>query len=228
MKYKIFTFFVSIFCVSLVVQSEFAAGKDYSKLGGEYALLNNLRFNAKKVEYTGKEKLVLFGREYTASKFIVSARITVQTSDNGTFSGTFENADAFYELLVGLDESNEIHDAMLKSIYDFWSTKPKDSISTSDYQFTLKKNGDYLMFAPPIGFDRQYYLVWVDGKFIKASFREFGKNQGGWGALSGLWSNVLKFRIGKSKIEPEFMVDEFPEQFLQLFKQGKIKLKNSN
>ena len=214
--------------LSFAFASPVVAGhKDYSKRGGEYSILENLRLKAKKVEYVGKESVTLFGKEYPASKFEVSANITVQTSDNGTFSGTFEDVVANYEILVGQDSSNEVHDAFLKTIYDFWSTNPTNGTVTSEYQLTLKKNGEYLMFAPPSVYEKQYYIVWIDGKFMKLSFKSF-PNRSGWGALQELWGKVSRFYVGKTKIEPEFMVNSFPEEFLKLYREGKIKLRNSN
>jgi hypothetical protein len=217
------SFVFSLLCISTVI----AGHKDYSKRGGEYSILENLRIAAKRVEYTGKQNVSLFGKDYPASEFEISANITVQTSDNGTFSGTFEDVVANYEVLVGVDSSNEVHDAFLKTIYDFWSTHEINGITTSEYNLTLKKTGEYLMFAPPSGLEKQFYLVWINGKFIKASFKSF-KDRDGWGALQMLWEKVLRFNVGKTKIEPEFMVNSFPEEFLKLYREGKIKLRNSN
>jgi len=208
----------------LVASSVSARHKDYSKRGGEYAILENLRLSAAKVEYRGTESVSLFGKQYTASKFTVSARITVQTSCNGTFSGTFEEVIANYEILIGLDTSNAVHDAFLKTIYDFWSSHPTNGTVTSPYNLTLKKTGDYLMFMAPDG-DKQFYLVWLGGKFIKASFASF-PTRSGWGALQELWGKVLRFYVGKTRIEPEYMVNAFPETFLRLYRDGKLRLKN--
>ena len=226
MKNKLHILLILI-VLSLAFTSSVVAGhKDYSKRGGEYSILENLRLKAKNVEFVGKESITLFGKEYPASKFEVSANITVQTSCN-TFSGTFEEVVANYEILVGRDSSNEVHDAFLKTIYDFWSTNPTNGTVTSDYQLTLKKSGEYLMFAPPSGYEKQYYVVWIDGKFMKLSFKSF-QDKEGWGAVSSLWDEVVRFNVGKTKIEPEFMVNSFPEEFLKFYREGKIKLKNSN
>jgi hypothetical protein len=208
----------------LLASSVCARHKDYSKRGGEYAILDNLRLEATKVEYRDTQFVPLFGRQYTASKFAVSARITVQTSDNGTFSGTFEEVTANYEILVGRDNSNTVHDAFLKTIYDFWSSHPTNGSVTSQYNLTLKKTGDYLMFMEPDG-DKQFYLAWIGGKFIKASFANF-QSRSGWGALQELWGKVLWFYVGKTRIEPEYMVNAFPETFLRLYREGKLQLKN--
>jgi len=229
LKYKPYIL-LFLFAVSLAPASPVSARhKDYSKRGGGYSILENLRLDAKRVAYVGTERVPLFGKEYPASKFEVSSTITVQTSDNGTFSGTFEEVVANYEILVGRDESNEIHDAFLKEIYTFWSTNPTNGTVTSQYNLTIKKTGEYLMFMAPSGHDvnQQFYLVWIDGKFIKASFKSF-QNREGWGALQELWGKVLRFYVGKTKIEPEFMVNSFPEEFLQMYRAGKIKLKNSS
>jgi hypothetical protein len=229
MRYKPYISLI-LFAASLVSAPPASARhKDYSKRGGEYSILENLRLNARRVEYVGAERVSLFGKEYSASKFEISSTITVQTSDIGTFSGTFEDVVANYEILVGRDESNEVHDAFLKEIYNFWSTNPTNGTVTSQYNLTLKKNGEYLMFMAPSSHDvnQQFYLVWIDGKFIKASFKSF-QNRSGWGALQELWEKVLRFYVGKTRIEPEFMVNSFPEEFLRMYRAGKIKLKNSS
>jgi hypothetical protein len=228
MRNKPFVLFSLITFSLLFSSSALAKHKDHSKRGGEYSILENVRLNAKKVEYVGPTQINLLGKEYPASKFEIASNITVQTSCNGTYSGTFEHVIANYELIVGRDESNEVHDTFLKEVYKFWSSNPTNGTVISQYNLTLKKSGEYLIFMAPSSHDvnQQYYAVWIDGKFIKASFKSF-RDREGWGALQELWENVLRFYVGKTKIEPELMVNEFPEEFLRLYKEGKIKLKNS-
>jgi len=166
-------------------------------------------------------------KEYPASKFNVSASVFVQTICCDRPDDAWGNVIADFEILIGRDISNEVHDAFLSKIYDFWSINPTDGRYVSQYNLTLKNN-DYLMFMAPSTHDvnEQYHIVWIDGKYMKIIFKSF-RDKDGAGVIDSFWQKNIKFYAGKTRIEPELMVNSFPNEFLKLYKSGKIKLRNS-
>lgn len=205
-----------------------AGFKDYSVRGGEYRLLENLRLKAKSVEFAGADSITILGKEYPASKFKVSASMFVQTVCCDRPDDAWGDVVANFDILVGRDESNEVHDAFLKEIYKFWSSHPTDGRYVSQYNLTLKKD-KYMMFMAPSSHDpnEQYHLIWIDGKYMKIIFRSF-RDRDGAGVIDSFWQKNVKFYVGGDRIKPEFMVNSFPSEFLEMYKAGKIKLRNSD
>ncbi len=130
MKLKFITF-LALFLV--LATTAFAGFKDFSKQGEEYRSLENLRLDARIVEVAGTTRFSILGKEYPASKFNVSASVFVQTVCCDRPDDAWGNVIANFEILVGRDDSNEVHDAFLKKIYDFWSTNPTDGRYVSQY-----------------------------------------------------------------------------------------------
>ncbi|HRH40820.1 MAG TPA: hypothetical protein PKY82_04185 [Pyrinomonadaceae bacterium] len=225
MKFKLFIF---AFLLLIPTFNVLAGFEDFSKKGGEYQILENLRINAKSIEYKEKSNFTILGKEFSASKFEVEASVFVQTVCCDRPDDAWGNVFARYEIFVGKDDSNIAHDLFLKKIYDFWSTTPTDGRYTSQYNLTLKDN-DYLMFMAPSSHDinEQYHLVWIDGKYMKIIFKNF-RDKDGAGATDSFWEKNIRFYVGKNKITPKFMVNEIPDEFLKLYKERKIRLKNSN
>ena len=220
-------FITSVALFITLATTAFAGFKDFSKQGDEYRILENLRIDAKSVEFAGTSRFSILGKEYPASKFNVSASVFVQTVCCDRPDDAWGNVIANFEILVGRDDSNEIHDAFLKNIYDFWSTNPTDGRYVSQYNLTLK-NDNYLMFMAPSTHDsnEQYHIVWIDGKYMKIIFKSF-RDKDGAGVIDSFWQKNIKFYVGKNRIKPAFMVNSFPDEFLKLYKAGKIKLRNS-
>ena len=143
---------------------------------------------------------------------------------------------AQFEVLVGLDAADAVHDRMLQSVRDYWSAnKPlkwrkADAIDHLNY-----KDGQYIMFQAlpgPYGFVRSKRLVWVDGKVIKFEFRRFLRT-----AFSGVFKNlsgrytenealenfvgsVIRLRVGSVSIQPRQMKGSFRPEFLKLYDAG--------
>ena len=204
-----------------------ASFKDYSVRGGEYRLLENLRLKAKSVEFAGTSNIRILGKDYPASKFKVAASVFVQTICCDRRDDAWGDVVADFDILVGRDESNEAHDAFLKEIYHFWSSNPTDGRTISQYNLTLKID-KYMMFMAPSRHDpnEQYHLVWIDGKYMKIIFNSF-QDRDGFGVVDSFWQKNIKFYLGGHRIKPEFMVNSFPSEFLEMYREGKIKLRNS-
>ena len=216
-------------------------GPDYSVRGGEYSVLNNLMlYGVEKVEYVGTERAEAYGVKYTAAKFLVNSEVRVTGSGEEVCSGNESRCDlvqlAQFEVLVGLDAADEVHDRMLQRIHDYWSANKPFKWRKADADEHLNyKDGKYIMFQAlpgPYGVVRSKRLVWVDGKVIKFEFRRFLRT-----AYSGLYKNLsgrftenealenfvgsrIRLRVGGISIQPRQMKGSFREEFFRQYNGG--------
>jgi hypothetical protein len=216
-------------------------GPDYSVRGGEYSVLNNLMMHGvEKVEYVGAEPAEAYGVNYTAAKFLVNSEVRVTGSGEEVCSGSESHCDlvqlAQFEVLVGLDAADRVHDRMLQSVHDYWSdNKPFKWKKADALEHLNYKDGKYIMFQAlpgPYGLVRSKRLVWVDGKVIKFEFKRFLRT-----ASSGLYKNlsgrftenealenfvgsVIRLRVGGVSIQPRQMKGSFRAEFLKLYDGG--------
>jgi hypothetical protein len=221
-------------------------GPDYSLEGGPYAVLNNLLFSsASRVEYLGVEPMAAYGFKLDAAKFIVESEVTVtQPGWFPTGSGcdptvsndppkTTERAE--FEVSVGLDQNDAVHDEMLRRIYWYWlSNKPFRWRQVNVDEHLTYKDGRYLMFlagSDRSGWARVRTLLWVDGKVVKFRFKEF-KNMG-----KGFWARLqpspdealndfvgrIGVRTGGVKLHTRLMGGSFRKEFLKQHANGTFK-----
>lgn len=218
LQYLILT--LSIFTLS--VASTFASAKDYSKRGGEYLILKDIRLAVSKVNYLEKRSVEVEGHNYEASVFHIRCRVKIQTIESyDPSSNVFEDLVAEYELIVGYDGENRIHDKLLHDIHEFWTTHPRDNSVTSEQGLTYK-NGSYLMY------DRLTVpgLVWFDGKFLRLEFKHFlDKKKSGFGAEQNFWADKIRLYHNGKRIPFYAMVNGLQEEFIRLYDQGKFKRK---
>ncbi len=224
-------------------QSAKDKGPDYSVRGGEYSVLNNLMLHGvEKVEYVGTEPAEAYGIKYTAAKFLVNSEVRVTGSGEEVCSGNESHCDLIqltqFEVLVGLDAGDAIHDRMLRSVREFWSANKPFKLRKADAIEHLNyKDGRYIMFQAlpgPYRLMRSKRLVWVDGKVIKFEFRRFLRT-----AYEGLYKNlsgrltenealenfagsVIRLRVGGVSIQPRQMKGSFRGEFLKLYEEGKF------
>lgn len=171
---------------SASAQGKKANNPDHSLRGGEYAALRNLLLHdAGRVEFAGAEPVLVYGKRYEASMFVVESRVTVPAYDSvrcseGQLCPATEWAE--FELLVGADAAGEVHDAMLKRIHERVSGGPSRRREADAEEHLSYKGGEYLMFQIPLTADvlgrGPKRVVWVDGKFIVFRFRRFLFQQG--------------------------------------------------
>ncbi len=219
-------------------------GPDNSLRGGEYAVLNNLllRDGRDKLVYAGRERVMVYGKQYEAAKFVVDTGVYVSVSgfaeclyDHVAFQPCKTTKWAEIEVYVGLDEAGEIHDTMLQRIHAYWSAhKPKAGKKVDAEEHLNYKDGEYMMFQVLRGErwlkTRAQRLVWVDGKFIKFQFKRF--------TLGDTYSDVVDIPLDKDeglesffgmgtyvrpralKIQPQRMKGAFRAEFFRLYESG--------
>jgi hypothetical protein len=214
-------------------------GPDYSALGGEYGVLNNLlMYGVNKVEYVGTQRVQDYGVNYTAARFLVRAEVFVSAegtnrcADEGRCS---VKALAEFHVLVGLDEGGKIHDRMLQSIHDYWSAnKPVRWKKADADEHVNYRDGRYIMFQAlrgPYGGGRVKRLVWVDGKVVKFEFRRFLRETpyyaGGFirgyselEALEAFAGSNIRLRVDGVEIRAQQMKGSFREEFFKLYNGG--------
>lgn len=206
-------------------------GPDYSVRGGEYSVLNNLMmYEADKFEYVSTVQAEAYGVKYTAAKFLVQARVSVMADGEEGYGEKYGRhtvgATAEFEVLVGLDPSGEIHDRMLKRIYDYWAANKPGKRSKVDAAEHLNyKDGEYVMFLALRGRflePRAKRLVWVDGKVIKFGFRRFlyGDEYNEDEALENFVGSGIRLRVDGVSIQPKQMKGSFGREFFRLYNGG--------
>ena len=198
--------------------TSFAGFKDYSKRGGEYQILKNIRLEAAKVNFIEKRRVEVFGKAYDASVFLVRATVTIQTVE-GYVGGVFEELTTEYELSVGEDKENEIHDKLINQIYEIFTKNPKQNFFFVDLGL-IYENDAYVIFD---GKNYSPNVVWSEGKFVRAEFKRFlDKTKNGFGALHSFWEDKIRFYPNGKKLRLRFMGEEFGNEFLRLYKEGRF------
>ena len=216
-------------------------GPDYSRRGGEYSILNNLMMHGvEKVEYVGTERTEAYGVKYSAAKFLVNSEVRVTGSGEEVCSGMESHCVlvqlAQFEVLIGLDAADEVHDRMLQSVHDYWSTNKPFKLKKADAMEHLNyKDGQYIMFQAlpgPYGLVRSKGLVWVDGKVIRFEFKRFLRTayEGLYKNLSGRFTEIealenfvgtgIRLRVGGVDIQPRQMKGSFRAEFFKLYNGG--------
>ena len=222
-------------------QSAKEKGPDYSVRGGEYGVLNNLLLRGvEKVEHVGTERTEAYGVKYAAAKFLVNSEVRVTGSGEEVCSSNESHCDlmqlAQFEVLVGLDPEDEIHDRMLQGVHDYWSVNKPFKLRKADTSEHLNyKDGKYIMFQAPLGpygLVRSKTLVWVDGKVIRFEFKRFLRTayEGLYKNLSGPFTanealenfvgSVVRFRVGGVSIQLRQMKGSFRAEFFKLYNGG--------
>jgi hypothetical protein len=204
-----------LFCFT---QSGLAGFKDYSKKGGEFQILKNIRLKASKVDFVEKRRVGVFGKNYDVSVFLVRATVTIQTEESYV-GGVFEKLTSEFELMVGEDKENEIHDKLINQIYALLIENPKEDFVFQDIDLTYK-NGSYLIFSGKIYMPE---LVWSEGKFVQVKFKRFlDKTKNGFGSTQSFWADKIRFYPNGEKLRLRLSMREFKSEFLRLYKEGKF------
>jgi hypothetical protein len=217
-------------------QTDIDKGPDYSVRGGEYSVLNNLMiYGENKVEYVGTERTEAYGVKYTAAKFLVrtGVNITAYGQERCPDDGRCDVSEqAEFEVLVGLDAGDEVHDRMLERIHDYWSANKPIKWKKADADEHLNyKDGKYIMFRAlpgPHSRARSKRLVWVDGKVIKFEFKRFLPNPASYinrieqayrkdEALENFVGSRIRIRVGGVDIQARQMKGSFRKEFFKLY-----------
>jgi len=217
---------------------------DHSLRGGEYAILNNLLMpDIREVEYVGRAQVEVYGKVYEASKFRlpdVSVRVTLSGSidchpDNAPLQPCEATTSAEIEILVGRDETGEIHDEMLRRVRAYWAAnRPGRGKDAKTEEHLNYQDGEYFMFRETRSVRdsswRAKRLFWVDGKFVKLNLKRYfpleKKNDIGESPISkdeGLDHFVTKglyLRPRAARMRAKRMKGAFREEFLSLYDRG--------
>lgn len=196
------------------------AFKDYSKRGGEYTILKNIRLKAGKVNFLEKRQVEILGKSYEASVFLVRSTVTVQTVESPV-GGIFEDLTTEFELIVGEDKQDEIHDKLIEQVHArLVEMSDDDFIFDQPRMGVTYKNGSYLIFTG------SFYLpdlVWSEGKFTQVKFiRYLNKTKGGLGSEQDFWENKIRFYPNGIKLLIKPMLRESKGEFLRLYEEGKF------
>ncbi|MGA3294592.1 MAG: hypothetical protein ABSE45_11495 [Candidatus Acidiferrales bacterium] len=194
--------------------------RDFSNKGSEYASLENLRFAAGDITYSGSETIDILGKPYSASKYALTVAVTVETLDaiGATYTSVYEKRPAGFEIFVVEDRDRTIHDAFVKDMYTVWRKK---ELFSGEYFFDFHiKNNCYVLTTVP-GNVESYYFIWVNGHAVKILFKGFENTAGGgWGAMSSFTSDAFRISIDNA----EFRAYEYPlrpqKRFVELYEKG--------
>lgn len=209
-------------CLLFLSQCLFAGHRDYSKRGGEFEILEGIRLEANKLSFLEKRNVDVEGMSLEASVFQLDTRVTIQTEESPVDVGSvWEKLEVRYELVVGVDLKNAVHDKLIDDIYQFWLANPRDNSVISDKNVSLN-NEAYLIFSG------RYVpkLVWFNGKFVTVKFLEFrNPRKSGLGAEQSFWEEKIRFYHNNRRSRLEFLVNGLQDEFLRWYEAGKFRRK---
>ena len=199
--------------------------RDFSHKSPEYAPLENLRLTADDITYLGVEPIIILGKSYAASKYLLTVNITVQTlcAIGPKNIQAYEQVPAIFEVYIAEDKDRYIHDAYLKMIFDLW--EKKESFSGENFfNFEIKGNNYIFSWMPDLVNVKSFYHIWVNERVVKVAFKNYkDKGKGGWGVMDSFTSDNLIIKVA----ETEFQAYKFPlkvqRKFLELYKKGFFK-----
>lgn len=215
-----------------LVLVDFATGKqakgfrDFSHKGPEYASLDNLRFAAADIQYSGSETVDIFGKPYSASRYTLRVAVTVQTfcAVGATNASIYKKRSADFDIFVVDDTDWAIHDAFVTQMYAAWKKK---KLFSGDYFFDFhsKRNGYVLTAMPDLINVKSFYFIWLNGRAVKILFKGFQNHaEGGWGVMDSFTSEAFRISVDDS----EFGAYQYPlrvqRNFVKLYEDGFFKL----
>jgi hypothetical protein len=214
--------FLILFSILLTFSQVTLGGfTDYSKKGGEYEILKDIRLNVDKVNFVEKRKVKVLDEDLDSSVFEVKAYTTIQTVESYSGIGSvFEDLETEYELIISKDSEYKVHDKLIEKIHKILMDDPKDNFVFSKINLTYR-NGKYLIVEGEYAVPN---FIWFDGRIVQIKFKRFSdKKKNGLGAEQGFWEKKIRFYVNDRKFPIEFMMNKFQNEFLQLYKDGKFK-----
>jgi hypothetical protein len=215
-------FLMSLLVVQAVAERSRSEFRDFSQKGADYKPLENLRFTADNITYSGTEQINILGKPYLASKFSLAVKVKVQTlcAIGEVSIQRYEQVPADFEIFVADDKDRSIHDTYIREMYDLWNKK---ELFSGEYffDFSIKGNNYVLTSMPDLVNVKSYYFIWANERAIKIVFKGFrDKAKGGWGMMDSFTSDNLRIQIA----DAEFKAYQYPlrpqKRFLELYKQG--------
>ncbi|MDT5123995.1 MAG: hypothetical protein QOC96_3477 [Acidobacteriota bacterium] len=199
--------------------------RDFSQKGANYKPLENLRFAADNIIYSGTEQISVFGKDYLASKFSLIVNVKVQTlcAIGSINTEVYEQVPADFEVFIVDDKDRNIHDTYIREMYGLWNKK---ELFSGEYffDFSIKGNNYVLSSMPSLVNVNSFYFVWVNERVVKVVFKGFrDKAKGGWGVMDSFTSDNLRIQIA----DAEFKAYQYPlrpqKRFIELYKKGFFK-----
>jgi hypothetical protein len=196
--------------------------RDFSHKGSEYASLENLRFAADDIQYSGSEMVDILGKPYSASRYALKVTVTAQTlcAVGATNISVYEKRPADFDIFVVDDRDRSIHHGLVREMYATWKKK---KLFSGDYFFDFhsKRNSYVLTAMPDLINVKSFYFIWVNGRAVRILFKGFENNaKGGWGAMDSFTSEAFRISVDDS----EFAAYQYPlraqKRFVKLYEEG--------
>lgn len=123
-----------------------------------------------------------------------------------------------YELIVGDDKRDDLHNKLINDIYHFWLENPRDNSITFEKNVTLRWPS-YLIFSG----SSSPNVVWFDGRFVQLKFLRFiDQKKMGFGAEQDFWDKKIRFYAGSMRVKLEYLVNGLQDEFLRWHSAGKF------
>lgn len=209
---------------NLDVQEKVINYRDYSSVGVDYKILDDILIKADSVDFKGVKKDEILGTELQFSKFAIVAPVKVQVSDT-TSGGIYVTATGRYSLLVAHDDKDIVYKKLVQEILSYWESKTAEEMA--DYKVLpsekslCMKSGRYVLYIEGEGeWPGSTNLYYVEGKVLKLTFDGFEKGNGG-GGLTSFSNGNLSFNFPDTQIQCDFSSASVnPQQFLKLYRNG--------
>lgn len=185
--------------------------KDHSQQSGDFAILKGIKLAAIKIEFTGTREIGFLGKGFQCSTFAVTTREAVNFFDQSTnqYNNVIKDLAVHYELVVGWDTDNEIHDRLIENISS--ALQHPANGDKLDMGFVGDKHR-YLLYD---GRAKMPTLVWFDQRFIQVSFKRFGeRRRDRIKNTETFWKDKIRFYSGDTVLPIKAMNDETRKMFM--------------
>jgi hypothetical protein len=213
---------LSLLFVDFAVGKQATKFRDISHKGSEYASLENLRFAADDIQYSGSEMVDILGKPYSASRYALKVTVTVQTlcAVGATEMSVYEKLPANFDIFVVEDEARSIHDAFVARMYATWK---KQELVSEDYYFDFRiKEARYVLTAMPGLINvKSFYFIWVNGRAVKIVFKGFESNaKDGWGVMDSFTREAFRISVDGSEFDAYQYPHRAQKRFIKLYEEG--------
>ncbi len=195
----------------------YAQLKDYSSQGRHFSLLKDVRLGVTSIEHTGSQQISIEGFILNVSTFKLITKEPVPFIQvTGPYNNVVKDIEIHYELMVGEDRENVVHDKLIEVLNEISSMPAAERDFSHVGMSGAGKN--YLLFSGPASMPNH---VWFDGRIFVSRFLRLGEQRRD-RALNTetFWKGKIGFFSGGKKILPSKVPKSFAADFVKRYANG--------
>jgi|SRR5688572_24950141 len=193
--------------------------KDYSGKGVEYSILKGIGLDVLRIESTGVKQISVEGLVLDVSTFKIVTTEPVTFEEGPTQnSNVIKDLDLHYEMLVGNDRQNLIHNKLIGLLKEISNLPPADR-DFSGVGLNGEK-GSYLIYSGPPSMPN---YVWFDGRVVVVKFVGITERRRDRAfTTETFWKRKIRLFTAGKRLRPSDVSKSFAAEFLKRHAAGEF------